>query len=216
MQGAADFHNAIANARLPEAAGVVDDAATLDAAVDVLNAHAAAGDTPIRRFLHPCESPASRRPGRHDDLHLIERKRQEAQVLEQAAAWGQGIRRGIGHSLIVRAAGIRLTQKADCERGVDQQDVFDRVACFLAAITARLLTRVLGALDAPFAAIMAKRGEAGAGASGSAGVGGSGVGTTTAAASASVSPRRFASSAKDRVGASPSARSVACSTAKRT
>jgi hypothetical protein len=200
MQGAADFHHAIANARLPEAAGVVDDAATLDAAVNVLNAHAAAGDTPIRRLLHPCESPASRLPGRHDDLHLIERKRQEAQVLEQAAAWGQGIRRGIGNSLIVRAAGIRLTQKEDCERGVDQQDVFDRVAFFLAAITARLLSRILGALNMPFGAIMSTRGEVSAG----------------AAAWASATPMRLARSVKDRVGASPSARSVACSTVNRT
>ena len=33
---------------------------------------------------------------------------------------------------------------------------------FLAAITARLLSRILGALDAPFGPIVAKRGEAGA------------------------------------------------------
>jgi hypothetical protein len=57
MQGTADFHDAIANARLPEAAGVVDDAAALDAAVDVRNAHAAARDAPIRRI-------ADRRSGR--------------------------------------------------------------------------------------------------------------------------------------------------------
>ncbi len=200
MQGAADFHNAIANARLPEAAGVVDDAATLHAAVDVLKAHAAACDAPICRFLHPCESPASRLPGRHDDLHLIERERQEAQILEQAAAWGQGIRRGIRHLLIVRAAGGGLTQKEDRERGVDQQDVFDRVACFLAAITARLLSRILGALNAPFGPIVSTRGEASAG----------------AAALASATPMRLARSVKDRVGASPSARSVACSTTTRT
>jgi len=53
----------------------VDDAATLDAAIDGFNAHAAAGDTPIRRFLHPCERPASRLPGRHADLCLRERER---------------------------------------------------------------------------------------------------------------------------------------------
>ena len=120
MQRTADFHKQIVDTGLPQAAGVMDDAAALDAAVDVFDTHAAAGDTPIRRFLHPCESPASRLPGRHDDLHLIERERQEAQILEQAAAWGQGIRRSIRHSLVVRAAGIRLTQKEDRERRVDQ------------------------------------------------------------------------------------------------
>jgi hypothetical protein len=119
MQGTADFHDAIANARLPETAGIVDNAAALDAAVDVLNAHAAARDTPIRRFLRPREIPSSRLPGRHDDFDLVKRERQEAQILEQAAACGQGIRRGIRNPFIVRAAGIGLTQKEDRERGVN-------------------------------------------------------------------------------------------------
>ena len=82
MQGTADFHDAIANARLSETAGIVDNAAALDAAVDVLNAHAAARDTPIRRFLRPREIPSSRLPGRHDDFDLVKRERQEAQILE--------------------------------------------------------------------------------------------------------------------------------------
>src|SRR6266508_5253875 len=38
MQRTADFHHKIADARLPEAAGVVDDATAFDAAVDVLDA----------------------------------------------------------------------------------------------------------------------------------------------------------------------------------
>ena len=77
------------------------------------------------------------------------------------------------------------------------------MAFFLAAITARLLSRILGALDAPFGPIVAKRGEAGAGAGGSAGVGSAGVGGTMARASASVTPRRVANSCTDRAGASP-------------
>ena len=36
MQRTADFHEQIADARLPEAAGVMNDAAALDAAIDVL------------------------------------------------------------------------------------------------------------------------------------------------------------------------------------
>jgi hypothetical protein len=115
-------------------------------------------------------------------------------------------------------ATMGVTQKENRERGVDQQDVFDRVALFLAAITARLLSRILGALDAPFRPIVSKRGEAGGGAAaGRADVGGDpSVGTTMAAASASATPRRCANSVTDRVGASPSARSVALSTTKRT
>jgi hypothetical protein len=214
MQGTADFHDAIANARLPETAGIVDHAAALDAAVDVLNAHAAARDTPMRRFLRPREIPSSRLPGRHDDFDLVQRERQEAQILEQAAACGQGIRRGIRNPLIVRAAGRRLTQKEDRERGVHEPHVFHRMACFLAAITARLLSRILGALDAPFGPIVSTRGEVSAGAA----PGGSdAVGDRTPAATlASATPMRLASSVTDRVGVSPSARSVACSATNRT
>jgi hypothetical protein len=111
MQRTADFHDQIADARLPEAAGVMNDAAALDAAIDVLNAHATTGDTPIRRFLCAREGPAPRLPGRHDDLHVVERERQEAEILEQPAARGQGVGCGIGHPLIVGAAGRGLTQK---------------------------------------------------------------------------------------------------------
>jgi hypothetical protein len=82
MQGTADFHDAIAHARLPETADIVDNAAALDAAVDVFNAHAAARDTLIRRLLRPREIPSSRLLGRHDDVDLVKRKRQEAQILE--------------------------------------------------------------------------------------------------------------------------------------
>jgi hypothetical protein len=210
MQRTADFHDEIANTGLPQAAGVVDDAAALDAAVDVLNAHAAAREAPIRRFLRACEVPASRFAGWHDDLHPVECERQAPEILEQAAARGQGIRGGIGNPLIMGASGIRVTQKENGERGVDQQDVVHRVVFFLAAITARRLSRILRALDAPFGAIVSKRGEAGTGLDGCSG------GMASAVASATATPRRVASSGKDRAGVSPSVRNVACRTTSKT
>ena len=220
MQRTADLHDQILDTRLPEAADVVDDAAALDATVDVLDAHAPTGDAPIRGLLRACELPSSRLPGRHDDLHPIERECQEAQILEQPAPRRQGVRGGIGNAFIMGTARVGLTQTEDRERGVDQEHVFDRVALFLAAIIARLLSRILGALDAPFGPIVAKRGEAGAGTAAtvgrSAGAGTPAAGSTMAAASASATPRRVANAIKDRVGASPSARSVARSTTKRT
>jgi hypothetical protein len=218
MERTANFHDTIADACLPETAGVVDDAAALDAAVDVLDAHATAGDPTIRGFLRAREGPATRLAGRHDDLDVVERKRQEAQILQQAAPSGQGVRGGIGNALIVGATGVGVTQKENYERSIDQQHVFDRVAFFLATITARLLSRILGAPDAPFGPIVAKRGAAGTGAGpgGSAGVGGPAIGTTRAAASASVTPMRVASSRKERAGASPRVRSAACRTTNRT
>jgi hypothetical protein len=220
MQRTADFHDQIAHARLPQAAGVVDDAAALHTAVDMLDAHPATRDAPIRGFLRAREGAASRLPRRHDDLNLIEGEGQEAQILEQSTARRQGVGGRIGNSLIMGTARIGLAQKEDRERDVDQEHVFYRVVLFLAAITARLLSRILGALDAPFGPIVAKRGEAGSSAGAAAGraaVGGNpAVGTTMAAASASATPRRVANAVKDRVGASPSARSVARSTTKRT
>jgi len=186
MQCTADFHHTIADTRLPEAAGVVDGATALDAAVDVLDTHAPPRDAPIHRFLRACEGAASRLPSWHNDFHLVECERQEAQILEQPAARGQGVGRAIRNPLIVHAAGVRIAQKADHQRRVDQQDVFHRVAFFLAAIMARLLNRVLGAPDAPFGPIVPKRGEAGA-AAGGVDVGG---GTATAAALASATPMR--------------------------
>jgi hypothetical protein len=105
MQGTTDFHDHIAHARLLQTAGVTDDTAALDAAVDVLDADAAARDPPIGRFLRPREDSAPGLFRGHDDLDLVERERQEAEILEQPAARGQGIGRGIGNPFIVGTAG---------------------------------------------------------------------------------------------------------------
>ncbi len=78
----------IANTRLPQAAGVMDDAAALDTAVDVFNAHAATRDVSIGGFLAAREGSATWLAGRHDDLNLVARERQKAQILEQSTARG--------------------------------------------------------------------------------------------------------------------------------
>jgi hypothetical protein len=219
MQATADFHEQIADPRLPEAADVMDDAAALHAAVDVLDAHAPTSEAPIRGPLRAREGPAPGLPGRHDDLDVGQRIRQEAQILKQPAPRRQGVRGGIGHAFIVGTARIGLAQKENRQCGIDQQHVLDRVALFLAAITARLLSRILGALDAPLGPIVAERGEAGAGTGtvdGSNIGDDSSVGATMAAASASATPRRWANAVNDRVGASPSVRNIARRITKRT
>ena len=85
MQRTADFHDQVADARLSEAAGVVDNTAALDAAVDVLDAHTSTRDTPIRGFLRARKPAATWLSGRHDHLDLGKRKCQEAQILKQPA-----------------------------------------------------------------------------------------------------------------------------------
>src|SRR6266446_3600780 len=80
---------------------------------------------------------------------------------------------------------------------------------FLATITLRLFSRVLGADDTPFGAIMGKRGDAGAAAGAATRGAGSSSGTTTVAASASETPSRWARAVRERAGASPRARNAA-------
>src|SRR2546425_13263959 len=115
------------------------------------------------------------------------------------------------------AAAIGITEKEDEEQGIHEQDVFDRVVFFLAAITVGLFSRVLGADDAPFRPVMGKRGDAGVAAGAAAtGAGASASGATTVAASASATPSRCASAASERVGASPRVRRAASSTGRST
>jgi len=108
------------------------------------------------------------------------------------------------------AATIGVAQKEDREEGIDQQDIFDRVILFLAALTCGLLRRALGADDAPFSAVMSKRGDAGT-ATGpvATGAGSSSNGAATVAASASETPSRWARAVRERAGASPRVRSAA-------
>src|SRR5712691_4443640 len=115
------------------------------------------------------------------------------------------------------AASTGVTEKEDREQGIHQQDIFDRVVFFLAAITLGLFSRVLGADDAPFRPVMGKRGEAGAAAgTATTGAGSSSNGTTTVAASASATPSRCAKAVRERAGASPRVRSAASSAGRRT
>jgi hypothetical protein len=88
MPRTADFHAQVADARLPQAAGVMDHAAALDAAINVLKTHAAACDAPIGGVLAAREGSASWLAGRHDALDLVARERLAAQILEQSTARG--------------------------------------------------------------------------------------------------------------------------------
>src|SRR5712691_2716704 len=155
--------------------------------------------------------------GRHEDLHLGQRERQEAQLLQQPTPGGQGIRRRVGNRLLMDAAAVGVAQKENDEQRIHEQDIFDRVVLFLPAITVGLFNRVLGADDAPLRPVMSKRGEAGA-AAGSAtlSAGSSSSGVTTVAASASETPSCWARAVRERAGASPRVRSAASSAGKRT
>ena len=108
------------------------------------------------------------------------------------------------------AAAIGVTEKKDDEQGIDEQDIFDRMILFLAAITRGRFNRVLGADNPPLGPVMGKRGDSGAG------LDSSSSGVTTAAASASETPRRWARAVRARAGAAPRVRRAASSAGNRT
>src|SRR4051794_34133247 len=56
------------------------------------------------------------------------------------------------------AASNSVAEEQDNELGIDQQDVLYRMVLFLATVTVRLFSRVLGADNAPFRPVMSKRG----------------------------------------------------------
>jgi hypothetical protein len=99
MQRTANFHHQIADARLAEAAGVVNNATALDAAVDVLDAHTTARDAPIGGFLCACERPAPWLLGGHDDLSVVEKAR-------KPRSWSNRLPGGKGYGV---ASAIRLS-----------------------------------------------------------------------------------------------------------
>jgi len=171
----------------------------------------------VRPLLRSCEVCAARLLGRHEDLHLRERERQEAQILQEPAPRGQGRGRRLGKPLVVDVAFTGVTEKEDREGRIDHQDIVHRVVFFLAALTCGLLSSVLGADDAPLGAVMGKRGDTGV-AAGSvpAGLGSSTSGATRGPVSVSETPRRCAKAVRERAGASPRVRKAASSAGKRT
>src|SRR5712692_1523816 len=193
------------------------DATAFDTAVDMLNPQPTAVQRLIGPLLLHRELLATGLLRRHEDRHLRERERQETQILQEPAPRRQGIRRRVRNRLIVRAAAIGVAQEEDEEEGIDQQDIFDRVVSFLAAITRLLFNRVLGADDASFRPVMGTRGDAGATAgTATSGAAASSSGATRVAAAASATPSRWARADRERAGASPRARSAASSTGRRT
>ena len=220
MQGTADFHHDITDTLLPQTDAVFDNATTLHAAVDMLDPYPAIVQGLVGALLLQRELLATGFLRRHEDLHLGQDKRQEAQILQQPTPGRERVGCGLSDAQIMHTAAMGRTQKQDREGGIDEQDIFDRVVSFLAALTRFLFSRVLGADDAPFRPVMGKRGDAGAAATGAdssaSGAGSSASGVTIAAAAASETPSRCARAARERGGASPRVRRAARSTGKRT
>jgi hypothetical protein len=57
--------------------------------------------------------------GRHEDLHLRERERQEAQILQQPTPGRERVGGGLRNAQIMHMAAMGRTQKQDSEQGID-------------------------------------------------------------------------------------------------
>lgn len=212
MERTADFHQKITDSFLEHPAGIAHDTTPLHAAVDVLDSDTTTRHRTIGDLLFVGELLAARFLGRHHNDDIIACKGEKPQILEQFAPRRQGIGRRISNPLIVDTPFIRVTQKQNQQRRIDQEYVLQRMAFFLAAITDLLFIRVLGAWDPSLGAIVTKRGDVSVVvAAGSAAIASSAVWRA-----AGVTCKRCARSARFRLGVSPNVANVAWSTGNKT
>ena len=189
VQGPAAFHHQSTDPRLPQADAGLHDAAALDTAVALRKPPPALRQRLVRSLLHQRERRAAWLLGRHEELPLRTRARQEAASLEQPTPCGPGRGRRVGNARRRHAAAVGGAQPEEQEAGMDAQALVDRVVRFLTALTGGLCRRVLGAADAPCGAVMGTRGDAAAAAGpGTTGAGASSRGTPTGAAAAAAPP----------------------------
>src|SRR3954470_4555349 len=111
------------------------------------------------------------------------------------------------------AAANGVAEEQDDKHGIDQQDILYGMVLFLATVTLRLFSRVLGADNAPFCPVMGKRGEPCPAMGAEAG---ERDGSSSGASASSETASRCARAVRERAGASPRPRSVASSAGSRT
>jgi hypothetical protein len=211
MQRTADFHHHVANPRFPHPDGFFEHTAAFDTAVDMFDAYTPPRELPIPCFLRPRQLMSAGLLHGLDDVYTVPRERLKAQILQQLTPRWQRIRRGVGDAFVMDTARMRVTQEEDAQRRVDQQQVFQHVPLFLAAIISFLFGRVVGTRDGSLGAVMTKRGatEEGAARTSSAGDASSGPDDSS-------TPRRARKAATLRQGASPKVRSVFRNTGSKT
>jgi hypothetical protein len=81
MECTAEFHDQIADARLPQAEPIFDNATALDATVDMLDPQPAVVEPLIRPLLLHPQLLATWSLCWHEDLHVGEREGQKAESL---------------------------------------------------------------------------------------------------------------------------------------
>src|SRR6516162_7477266 len=89
----------------------------------------------VGQFLLQGQRPTAGLLRRHADLHLRERERQEAQILQQPTPSWEWVGGCLSDAQVMDTATVGGAQKEDEEEGIDQQDIFYRMISFLPALT---------------------------------------------------------------------------------
>ena len=211
MQSTANFHHHVAYSLFPHPDGLLEHTAAFDTAIDMVDAHPTSSALVVVCLRCGRQRFAAWLLCRLKDLHALQSEPLQAHVLQQLAPRWQWRGRHIGHALSVDAAWSGLTQEHDAQGGIDEEQVFQHMPLFLAALTRLLCSRVCGARHGSLGAVMTKRGAASGGAAWS---------TADEAASkdksASASPRWWRKASTLRHGASPKVRKAFRNTGSKT
>jgi hypothetical protein len=161
MQPTTRFHDGIANPILQEAYLVFHDPIAFHTANGMFNTDSDGRDPTIGRFLGRGEfTPTGlflgldeSNPGQDESL--------ESHILIETTPSGHGVTRQVRQAFIMRLAFIGLTQEAYATGLIDHEEVFDRVAFFLATVILLLVLWIGWAVDRSLSTIMPKRGDVG-------------------------------------------------------
>jgi len=115
VQGTAELHHEIADALLPQADPVFHNPTPLDAAVDMLDPEPPLVERLVGQFLLQGQRPTAGLLRRHEDLHLRERERQEAQILQQPTPSWEWVGGCLSDAQVMDTATVGGAQKEDEE-----------------------------------------------------------------------------------------------------
>ena len=134
MEGTTQFHHEITHALLPQADPIFHNATTLHTAVDMLDAQPPLVEHLVGQVLLQGELRTAWLLHRHQDLHLGERERQEAQILQQPTPGRERVGGGLRNAQIMHTATVGVTEKEDREESIHEQDIFYGVVLCLPAL----------------------------------------------------------------------------------
>src|SRR5205807_10318647 len=119
VEGTAELHHEIADALLPQADPVLHHATPLDAAVDMLDPQPPLVERLVGQVLLQGQLPTAGLLRWHEDLHMGQRERQEAQILQQPAPGWEWVGGGLSDAQFMGTATVGVAQKEDDEERID-------------------------------------------------------------------------------------------------